>query len=182
MKSLSLIVAASAVAGMTFGAPAARADAIADFYKGKTATIFIGYAAGGGYDQYARMLARHIGNHVPGTPNVVPRNMTGAGSIVAANNIYNSLPQDGTAIGAIGRGIAMEPLFGRQGPKFDATKFNWIGSMNNEVSTCVTWHEAKAPTIQDAMKREVILGATAQGADGVDFPIILNNVSARNSS
>ncbi len=176
MKSLSLIVAAGAVAGMAFGAPAARADALSDFYKGKTVTIFIGYAAGGGYDQYARMLARHIGNHIPGAPSVVPRNMTGAGSIVAANNIYNSLPQDGTAIGAIGRGIAMEPLFGRSGPKFDATRLNWIGSMNNEVSTCVVWHEAKSPTIQDAMKREVILGATAQGSDGVDFPIILNNV------
>ncbi|MFM2130223.1 MAG: hypothetical protein RL477_1769 [Pseudomonadota bacterium] len=175
MKKASVVCAAAA-AGLAFAATPASADAIADFYKGKTVTVFIGYAAGGGYDEYARFLARHWGNHIPGNPTVIPRNMTGAGSIVAANAIYNSLPQDGTAIGAIGRGIAMEPLFGRSGPKFDATKFTWIGSMNNEVSTCVTWHTAKAPTIEAAQQREVILGATAQGSDGVDFPIILNNV------
>lgn len=157
-------------------APPAAADAVSDFYKGKTVTVFIGYAAGGGYDSYARMLARHMGRHVPGSPNMVPRNMTGAGSIVLANALYNSLPQDGTGIGAIGRGIAMEPLFGRKGPQFDATKFNWIGSMNNEVSTCVTWHTTGAASIRDAMERQIILGGTAQGSDGVDFPIILNNM------
>ena len=178
MKVSRLIAATGAAvgAGLLVAAATARADAIEDFYKHKTVTIYIGYAAGGGYDQYARFLARHIDRHIPGNPTVVPKNMTGAGSIVAANAIYNTLPQDGTNMAAIGRGIAMEPLFGRKGPKFDGTKFAWIGSMNNEVSTCVVWHEANAPTIQDAMKRQIIIGGTAQGSDGVDFPIILNNV------
>ncbi len=169
-------MAAAGLAGAVLATGDARADAVADFYKGKTVTILIGYDTGGGYDQYARVLARHYDRHIPGRPSVVPRNMTGAGSIVAANAVYNSLPQDGTNIAAVGRGIAMEPLFGRQGPQFEGTKINWIGSMNNEVSVCVVWHEAKAPRIQDAMTKELIIGGTAQGSDGVDFPIILNNV------
>ena len=177
MKSLRLIGAlgaASLLAG-SMGATTALADA-KSFYKSKRITVYIGYAAGGGYDRYGRTLARHMGKHMPGNPRMVAKNKTGAGSIVLANALYNTFPKDGSAIGIVGRGIAMEPLFGRKGPKFDATKFNWIGSLNNEVSTCVTWHKTGIKTIQDAMKKEVILATTAQGSDGVDFAIAANNI------
>ena len=164
------------LAGLAFAASPASADAVADFYKGKNLTVYIGYAAGGGYDAYGRMLARYYGKFMPGNPTVVPRNMPGAGSIVLANALYNTLPKDGTAIGIIGRGVPMEPLFGRPGPKFEAAKFNYIGSMNNEVSVCVAYHTSKIKTIQDAQQHEMILAGTAQGSDGVDFAVVLNNV------
>jgi tripartite-type tricarboxylate transporter receptor subunit TctC len=177
MKASRSIVAGLAGAGALMAATVtAEADAIADFYKGKSVNVYIGYAAGGGYDAYGRILARFMGGHIPGKPGMVPRNMPGAGSIALANALYNTLPKDGTAIGIIGRGVPMEPLFGRSGPKFDASKFNWIGSMNNEVSACVAFHTSKVKTIQDAMQREMILAGTAQGSDGVDFAIVLNNV------
>ena len=175
MKASSLMVAAAAAA-VVAGAHPARADAVADFYKGKTVSVYIGYAAGGGYDAYGRMLARFMGDFLPGKPTMVPRNMPGAGSIALANALYNTLPKDGTAIGIIGRGVPMEPLFGRKGPKFEAAKFNYIGSMNNEVSACVAFHTSKIKTIEDARQNEMILAGTAQGSDGVDFAIVLNNV------
>lgn len=178
MKLLRSIVAlgAAGFVGAAMHAAPAAADAVADFYKNQRVTVYIGYAAGGGYDRYGRVMARHLGAFLPGKPSMTPKNMPGAGSIVLANALYNTLPKDGTAIGIIGRGVPMEPLFGRKGPKFDATKFNWIGSMNNEVSTCVAFHTSGFKTIQDVMDREMILASTAQGSDGVDFPLALNNV------
>lgn len=173
-------VCAMGLAGVTGAAiaagPAVAAESVADFYKTKNLTVFIGYGAGGGYDRYGRVLARYIPEFLPGKPNTLAKNMPGAGSIVLANALYNTLPKDGTAIGIIGRGLPMEPLFGRKGPKFDATKFNWIGSMNNEVSTCVAFHTSGFKTIQEAMEKEMILASTAQGSDGVDFPLALNNI------
>jgi tripartite-type tricarboxylate transporter receptor subunit TctC len=163
-------IAATAVPG------SAQADAVSDFYKKKRITVYIGYAAGGGYDRYGRVFAQYMKKFIPGKPRMIAKNMPGAGSLVLANALYNTLPKDGTAMGIIGRGVAMEPLFGRKGPKFDATKFNWIGSMNNAVSTCVAFHTSGFKTIEDAMKREMILAGTAQGSDGVDFPLALNNV------
>ncbi|HSR55356.1 MAG TPA: hypothetical protein VLN73_03885 [Alphaproteobacteria bacterium] len=172
MSVLALMggIAATAVQGEALGQSAA------DFYKNKRITVYIGYAAGGGYDRYGRVLAREMGKFIPGEPRMIAKNMPGAGSIILANALYNTLPKDGTAMGIIGRGVPMEPLFGRKGPRFDATKFNWIGSMNNEVSTCVAFHTSGIKSIEDAQKREMILAATAQGSDGVDFPLALNNV------
>ena len=175
-KRLIGVLGLAGIAGLALPAPSASANAVADFYKGKDITVYIGYGAGGGYDRYGRVLAHYMGKFIPGTPNMVPKNMPGAGSMILANALYNTLPKDGTAIGIIGRGLPMEPLFGRKGPKFNATKFNWIGSMNNEVSTCVAYYTSPFKTIQDAMKKEMILAATAQGSDGVDFPLVLNNV------
>ncbi|MCC2096435.1 MAG: hypothetical protein KDJ29_06060, partial [Hyphomicrobiales bacterium] len=137
------LMAASALA------PAfAQAD-VARFYKGKTVTIFVGFSAGGGYDLYARILARHMGRQIPGNPTMVVKNMTGAGSIILTNALYNSLPKDGTVMGEIGRGLPTEPLFGNKKAKFDPVRFTWIGSMNNEVSTCVAWHKVPVNTWED---------------------------------
>ena len=121
-------------------APAAPAQSVADFYKGKSVDLYIGYSVGGAYDLYARILARHMGKHIPGNPTVLPKNMEGAGSLRLANWLYNVAPKDGTAFGIIGRGTGFDTLLGNKAAQFDATKFTWIGSANNEVSVCVAWH------------------------------------------
>ena len=177
MKSLNILsvsIAAGAMAAGVFAAPASAS--VADFYSVKRVTVYIGYGAGGGYDRYGRALSRHLGRFIPGKPRMIAKNMPGAGSIKLANALYNTLPKDGTAIGIIGRGLPMEPLFGRKGPRYDATKFNWIGSLNNEVSTCVSWHKSKVKSIEDAKKHQLIFASTAQGSDGVDFAIVMNNI------
>ena len=106
----------------------ASAQSPADFYKGKTVDLYIGYSAGGAYDLYARMIARHMGKHIPGNPQVVPKNMEGAGSLRLANFLYGVAPKDGTAFGATSRGMAFYPLLGNKTAQYDAPKFTWIGS------------------------------------------------------
>jgi tripartite-type tricarboxylate transporter receptor subunit TctC len=169
-----LVLSGALAAGPLDGT--AQAQSVADFYKVKRVTVYIGYGAGGGYDRYGRTLSRHMGRFIPGKPRLIAKNMPGAGSIKLANALYNTLPKDGTAMGIIGRGLPMEPLFGRKGPRYDATKFNWIGSLNNEVSTCVSWHKTGVKTVEDAKKKQLIFATTAQGSDGVDFAIIMNNI------
>ena len=114
MKALRYLISLGAI-GVLFGAALpqpVQADAVADFYKGKTITLYIGYSAGGGYDTYARTIGRVIGRHIPGNPKVIAKNRPGAGSLRLANELYNTLPKDGTAIATFGRGMPMEPLFG----------------------------------------------------------------------
>src|SRR5262245_55016214 len=153
----------------------ARADAAADFYRGKTVTIIVGYTAGGGYDIYARALARHMGKHVPGNPNFVVQNLTGAGSLNAANHIYNVSAKDGTVFGTFGRGLAMEPLIGTARVQYDATKFTWLGSGTNEVSVCATWHTSPVKTWQDAMKTTFTVGGEGAGSDPDTFAALVRN-------
>src|SRR6185369_7252468 len=131
--------------------------------------VYIGYSPGGGYDVYARILARHIGRHLSGNPNVVPKNMPGAGSLTLANWLYNVGPKDGTAFGIIGRGTGFDPLLGSNKAKFDAAKFNWIGSMNNEVSVCVSWHTSGVTTLEQTMQKELVVGGTGPAADTDQF-------------
>ena len=132
-------LAAAAVA-VAASAVLASAESPAEFYSGKTLDLEIGYSVGGGYDLYARLLARHLGAHIPGNPTVVPRNMEGAGSLRLANYLYTAAPRDGSVIGATSRGAAFDPLLDEPGAKYDASKFSWIGSANNEVSVCVALH------------------------------------------
>jgi tripartite-type tricarboxylate transporter receptor subunit TctC len=158
-----------------FAAPAAAQD-VASFYKGKTVDVYIGYTTGGGYDTYARVLVRHMGKHLPGNPNMIPRNMPGAGSLLLANAIANTLPKDGTAFGTVARGAAFEPLFDNAQAKFDPTKFTWIGSMNNEVSICGFWSTAGVKTVEDLLTKPHVVGGTGPGADTDNFPLTMNNV------
>ncbi len=153
-----------------------HAESVADFYKGKTIELLIGYSGGGGYDVYARLLARHMGKHIPGNPNIVPRNMPGAGSLVLANWLYNVATKDGTVFGIIGRGTGFDPLLGNDAAKFDATKYNWVGSMNNEVSVCVAWHTAGITDWKQLRKQELVVGGTGPSADTDQFPRIMNGV------
>jgi len=167
-------MAAAALATMVM--PAARAQSPADFYKGKNVEIYIGYSVGGAYDLYARVIARHIGKYIPGNPTVVPKNMEGAGSLRLANWLYNAAPKDGTVFGTIGRGTAFDPLLGHKGASFDATKFTWIGSANNEVSVCVAWHTTGITRFEDLLTREMTVGGTGSAADTDQFPKITNGV------
>jgi len=153
---------------------AGHAQSPADFYKGRTIELYIGYSAGGGYDVYARALARHIGRLIPGNPSIVPKNMPGAGSLVLANWLYNVAPKDGTAFGMIGRGTGFDPLLGSTKAQFDAAKFNWIGSMNDEVSVCVAWHTTGITRLEQVVQKELTVGGTGPAADTDQFPKVLN--------
>jgi len=154
----------------------AQAQSIAEFYKGKSVDLLIGYSAGGGYDVYARLVARHLGKHIPGNPTVVPRNMDGAGSLRLANYLYNVAPKDGLAIGTLSRGAAFDPMFGSPGAQFDAAKFNWIGSANNEVSVCVTWSTSGVATVEDMLRKPVLMGGSGGAADTDQFTHVINGV------
>ena len=168
--------ASVAVVAATLAAAPAGADPVADFYRGKLVTVYVGYSVGGGYDLYARTLARHMGRNIPGNPKFVVKNRPGAGSLVLANEIYNTHPKDGTAFGTVGRGIVMEPMFGNKKARFDATKYTWLGSMNNEVSLCVSWHTTDIKTVDDMFRKKFIVGGTGQGSDTDAFPLVFNNV------
>src|SRR5262245_21867770 len=144
------------------------------FYRGKTVDLYVCYRAGGGYDIYARALARHMSRFIPGNPTIVPKNMPGAGSLVLANWLYNVAAKDGSAFGMIGRGTAFDPLLGSSKAQFDAAKFTWIGSMNDEVSVCVAWHTSGIAKLEDVVQKELTVGGTGPAADTDQFPKVLN--------
>ena len=154
----------------------APAQSVEEFYKGKTINLVIGYSVGGGYDLYGRLLARHIGKHIPGRPNIVPQNLTGAGSLRAAQFIYSVAPKDGTTFGTFGRTIAATPLLTPASAQFDGTKFTWLGSVTNEVSTCVTWHTAPVKSWNDVLAKEVAMGGEGPGADPDVYTLLYKNV------
>jgi tripartite-type tricarboxylate transporter receptor subunit TctC len=155
---------------------AASAQSVADFYKGKTIQIIVGFGAGGGYDLYARALGRHLGKHVPGNPTVVVQNMEGASSIRAANYVYGGSAPDGTVIAAVNQNASMYQVLGGAGAKFEAAKLQWLGSMSNSNGTLYTWAASGIKTLEDAKKREVPVGAVGVQSDSVIFPSLLNEL------
>ena len=173
---IGLCMLISIVPALAQKSDTAANDAVAKFYAGKTVTIIIGSSPGGGYDTYARLIARHLGQFIPGHPTVTPSNMPGAGSITAATAIYNTQPKDGTRIGAIYASAMLEPLLGDAAHlRYDPSKFGNLGSASNEVYACVTRADAPIKTLDDARSYEIVLGATAAGGSTVDFPTILNH-------
>jgi len=171
IRSFSLHVAVALLAAAVCSA---NAESVAEFYNGNTIDMEIGYSAGGGYDLYARLVARHLGRHIPGNPAVAPNNMEGAGSLRLANWLYAAAPRDGSAIGALSRGAAFDPLLGEIGAQFDASKFNWIGSANNEVSVCVVLPSSGITKFEDLLTKQLSVGATGVGDDTFQFPTVLN--------
>lgn len=176
MRLFKLILATMVLGSATALTGAAAADEVANFYKDKRITMWIGYSSGGGYDRYARTLSRHMGRHIPGNPKFVAKNKTGAGSLILTNEVYSTLPQDGTVIAAVGRGMAMEPLFGNKQAKFDPRNFGWLGSTNNEVSVCVSMSGTGIKTFRDLQTRGMTVGGTGKGGDTDTFPTVLNNL------
>jgi len=172
-RLFSRAVPAVIVAGVLVGA--ARADEVADFYKGKTILMTVGSDAGGGYDIYARLIARHLGRHVPGNPAVVVQTRSGAASVQATNYVYGVAPQDGTVILAPNRTAAFAQLLGQYGTRYEATRLNWLGSMNNEVGVIEISRMTAVKTIEDARKVQVTFGSTAAGSDGDIYPTLMNN-------
>jgi tripartite-type tricarboxylate transporter receptor subunit TctC len=150
--------------------------AIADFYAKKTVTIAVGSSAGGNYDLYARLVARHIGAHIPGKPLVVVQNLPGAGSRRLANVLSNVGPHDGTMIGLPNQGIAMDQALGAEGVQYDARKFRWIGSPIEDVNVLWAWHTNPVKTVEDAKQREFVAGATGPGSPTTFYPRIMNTV------
>jgi tripartite-type tricarboxylate transporter receptor subunit TctC len=157
-------------------AQSAVAAGVEDFYKGRTVSIIIGYSVGGGYDTYARLLSRYLGDHIPGRPTVVPQNMPGAGSIKAANYIYGVAPKDGAAIGTFGRTMPVAPLLAATGAAFDGTKFAWLGSISKDTSLCVTWSKSAIKTWGDFLTKPSTLGGEGAGADPDVFAHLYKNV------
>jgi len=167
--------AALALFGLALGiAGAARADSVEDFYRGKNVTMVIGYSVGGGYDLYGRLVARHLGKHIPGQPNIVPQNREGAGSMRAAIYIYNAAPKDGTVIGTFSRSMAVAPLL--QDAQFDASKFSWLGSVSTDVNVCMTWHTSPVKTWDDMLAKPAKMGGLGAGADPDIFAQMFRNV------
>src|SRR5262245_51591827 len=159
-----------------FAGATAHAQSPADFYRGRTVELYIGYSVGGGYDVYARLIARHIGKHIPGNPSVVPKNMEGAGSLRLANWIAQVAPRDGSAFGAVSRGAPFDPLLGQKGAQFSGTDFTWIGSANNEVSLCVASDASPVASFEDVLKQDLTVGSTGAADDTGQFPKVLNAV------
>ena len=155
----------------------AAAQPVADFYRGKTVSLILGYPGGGSNGIYARAVARHIGRHIPGNPNVIFRAMPGAGSLVAANHLFHVAPRDGTALGFISATIPLEELLGVGGVKFRSAEFNWIGRVAPGVNMTFVKDTSSLKTIQDAYKREVILGASGRSSTVFVYPAVLGAVT-----
>src|SRR5918995_2066253 len=145
-----------------------------NFYAGNTINIIVGFGPGGGYDLYARMLARHLGKHIPGNPSVVVQNMEGAGGVRAANHVYNVAPKDGTVIAGVNQGAAMFKLLGGKGAQYDPAKFQWLGSMAASNNTVYVWHTSGIKALDDAKWREVSLAGSGVISDANIYPAVFN--------
>lgn len=152
------------LAAIVTSPPLAHADATADFYKGKDIAFIVGFDVGGGYDHYARTIARHIGRHVPGAPNVVIQNMPGAGGVRAANQLYNVSARDGTVLGMIDQALPTQQLIDPEGMKTDVGKFNWIGRIASNGAVLYGWHTAPVKKIEDAFSTELIISSSGQSS------------------
>ncbi len=153
----------------------AHAQSAEEFYKGKTINVVIGFSVGGGYDLYARHLARHIGKHIPGNPTVVPQNMPGAGSLKAANYLFTAAPKDGTTIGTFARTTGINPLL-ESGATFDSRQFGWLGSVTDDVSLCVSWNATPIKTWQDFISKPSTMGGQGPSSEPDMFARLFKNV------
>ena len=154
----------------------AAAQSPAGVFAGKTVNMIIGFGTGGGYDLWARVVARHIGRHLPGNPTVTPQNMEGAGSYRAANFIYNVAPRDGTSIALIARDAPLGPLIGAPGAQFDATKLSWLGTPAIETNVCIAYHTAPVKTVGDLLEKQLVVGDTGPGTGTRSYPKALNDI------
>jgi tripartite-type tricarboxylate transporter receptor subunit TctC len=180
--TVTAVPVAVCVLAAVLAAPVAHADAVADFYKGKQLNLIVGYGPGGGYDIYARLLAKHFGRFVPGHPSVVVQNMPGAGSLRAVNYLYKIAPKDGTTIALFSRNMPLIGLLGgNANAQFDARKFTWLGSTSsflNDAYILIVRKDAPVKSIDEARRADLpplVLGGSAEGATGNDVPIILRD-------
>jgi tripartite-type tricarboxylate transporter receptor subunit TctC len=154
----------------------AAAQSVEDFYRGKTINVIIGYPPAGANDIYARLVARHIGKHLPGRPDAIARNMPGGGSLVAANHIFNVAPKDGTVLGLIVPTAPLEERLGAANVRFKAAQFNWIGRLAPTPNVTFVMSKVPVKSIQDVMKRETLLAATGRSSTVAIYPTMLNHL------
>ena len=168
-----LACAAAAVVVVAAAASPVRAD---DFYKGKTVNLYVGSGPGGGYDQFGRLVARHLGNFIPGQPAVVPHNMPGAGSISAANFVYNTAPRDGTILEIGTPSIALIEALRYKGVRFESAKLNWIGRVASLTNITFTWKTSKVKTIEEATRSQALIASIADASPLALYPRVMNNL------
>jgi tripartite-type tricarboxylate transporter receptor subunit TctC len=148
------------------------------FYRGKTIRIVISTGVAGGYAEYARVLADHMGRHIAGTPHFIVQSMPGAGGLLAANYLYTQAPPDGTTIGIVHSSVPLAPLWGNKGVRFDTLKFNWLGSLDRVDGMCISWHESPIRTWDDMLTKEFTVGSSGAGSQMDTYPAILNKLFA----
>ncbi len=158
------------------GAGPVRAQTPEEFYKGKTIDFVIGYPPGGSNDTWGRLLARHLGKHIPGKPLVVPKNMPGAGSFLAVNTIFNVSPKDGTVIGIGAPTMPLDERLGTQGVRFKTAELNWIGRVDSLVNMVFMWKTSPVKTIADALQIQSTLSATGVGSTVFVYPNVMNHL------
>ena len=160
--------------GLALAAHGANADAISDFYKAKGLTIYVGSDPGGGYDTYGRLVARQIGRFIPGNPNILVKNMPGASGMRLADFVYSKAEKDGSEIGIVQNTIVLEPMMGNAAARYEPEKFTWLGVVSSLTSTCVMWKTSPVLTMEDAKKKEVIIGGQGSRSSTVLVPNSLN--------
>jgi tripartite-type tricarboxylate transporter receptor subunit TctC len=168
------LAAVAMAGGMLFAASPAAADAVQDFYKGKTITVVVSTGAGGPVDLAARMLIKHWMRHIPGNPAMIVKNMPGGGHVLASNFMFNQAPKDGTTIGTVVNSIPLHQAINGQGVRFDARRFGWIGTTGVANLMTVVWHTSPVKTIADVMRLELPTGATGVGAGAFVYPNAMN--------
>ncbi|MDA1324916.1 MAG: hypothetical protein O3C34_09230 [Proteobacteria bacterium] len=146
------------------------------FYKDKSVTMLIGSGPGGAYDLYSRVLARHMGRHIPGNPHIIAKNMGGGASITATNYLYNVAPQDGSVFASVFNTLPIQPLIGRKGVRYDATKLGWVGSIGKHQNICTTWHTNPINTFEKAKTQEVAVAATGVSGNAAIYPKLFNQM------
>jgi tripartite-type tricarboxylate transporter receptor subunit TctC len=165
-----------AIAVLLLAADAAAAEPVEQFFARRTVTITIGYTAGGSYDLYGRMVARHLGKHIPGQPTVIAQNMPGAGSLKAANYLYEVAPKDGTALGIVVESAALEQALANPAVQYDAGQFTYLGRVATSNNIFMQWHTAKVQSLDDAKRTETSLAGTGPGSIAETVPRLLNAV------
>jgi tripartite-type tricarboxylate transporter receptor subunit TctC len=159
------------------GGSVARAQNAEQFYKGRPLSLIVFTGAGSTYDIYARLLARHLGDHIPGKPTIIVQNMPGAGGLKVEEYIYRIALQDGTVMGTVGRGLPFEPMLGQNEAKIDPLKFTWLGSMNRDVSLAMSWHTSKVKSFEELKQHELLVPGTGAGADSEIMPLAFNRLA-----
>jgi tripartite-type tricarboxylate transporter receptor subunit TctC len=173
LSTTGLVLAGACAASLLAVVPSSHAQSVEEFYRNNKIDLIIGYSPGGTYDLYARLVARYLGNFIPGKPLIVPRNMPGAGSRAAANWVYNVAPKNGTVLATADQSLAISQALGDKLLKIDATKFVYIGNPNEDNNTTATWHTSGIKTIEDAQQRQVVVGATG-GSTSSQYPKAMN--------
>ena len=176
MLSMSRRLVLGAISGLSLSG-AASAQSVEDVYKGKQVQMLVFSGAGSTYDTYARLLAKHLGNHIPGKPLIIVQYMVGAGGLKQIDYMNKIAPKDGSVIGTVGRGLPFEPMLGKNEIGWDPLKFIWLGSMNREITVAMSWNTSKIKTFEDLQKNELIVPGTGAGADSEIMPRGFNNLA-----